>query len=274
MSGQRVYISVDMEGIAGVSRLQNADPCHATYPRGQELMTQEANAAICGAFEAGASHVVVADSHGPMDNILPERLDTRAHLLNGSPRACGMAHGLNEDFDAVFFVGYHAAANRPGVMSHTFSGAWTDFRLNGFTVSESDVNALYAALFGVPVKLLTGDDQICATGIAGAPGVRTVAVKKFVSYTAAEAPSPARVRDSIRDAAALALADPGHVVALPQRFEVEIDLKAPAVADLAAMIPTAERVAEHTVRVTCTSVAGVYGFATVANALATAHALG
>jgi D-amino peptidase len=272
MSGPAVFISVDMEGVAGVARLNNTAPGHSTFPRGQVLMTHEANAAVAGAYDAGAGRVVVADSHGAMDNILPELLDARATLVAGSPRTCGMVCGLTEEFDAAFFLGYHAAAGLPGVLAHTFTGHWTELRINGESQSEADVNALLAGELGVPVKLLTGDDQTCATGIRGVPGVHTVAVKEYLSYNSAHALSPTAARESIRAGAAAAVMDDSvPAVRVPERLQVEIDLKAPTAAELVAAVPTVERMTEYTLRVDCTSVTGVYNFVAVAGALA-AHA--
>ncbi|MFJ4408463.1 M55 family metallopeptidase [Streptomyces sp. NPDC088910] len=264
-----VYISVDMEGVAGVSRLHNTVPGHRTYARGQELMTEEANAAVAGAFDAGATHVVVADSHGPMDNILPALLDPRARLVNGSPRTCGMVHGLHGDFDAALFIGYHAAAGTPGVLSHTFTGFWSELRLNGRAASEADVNALYAGRFGVPVKLITGDDRTCSAGLAGVEAVHRVEVKRYLSYNSADALSPATARAHIREGAARAVADSSiRPPVVPHDLVVEIDLKLSTSADLIAMIPTAERSSEYTVRIRCATVDEIYDFVSVAGALA------
>lgn len=268
MSGPRVYISVDMEGIAGISRLENVAPGHSTYERGQILMTEEANAAVRGAFDAGACEVVVADSHGPMDNLPPDLLDSRALLLHGSPRPCGMAQGLDEDYDAALFIGYHSAAGTPGVLSHTFAPFWTDFRLNGATASEADINALHAGEHGVPVKLLAGDDQICAAGILGIERLHTVEVKRHLSYTSAQSISPQMARSRIHEAAAAAVADTSiHAATLPETLTVEIDLRTPAYADVIGLVPTVERLSAMTVRVECTNAAGILRFATIASAL-------
>src|SRR5205823_5539794 len=76
----------------------------------RELMTAEANAAVAGAFDGGATNVVVNDSHGDMYNLLPERLDARAELIIGSPKTLSMMQGFGPDFEVALFVGYHAAA--------------------------------------------------------------------------------------------------------------------------------------------------------------------
>jgi len=148
-----VYISIDMEGIAGIATRDQVVRGGHGYPRAQALMTAEANAAIAGAFEGGATAVTVNDSHGTMDNLLQDQLDVRARLILGSPKTGCMAHGLTPEHDLALFIGYHAAAGEMGVLSHTFSSQFSSFRLNGQTVSEAEVNALYAAAQGVPVGL-------------------------------------------------------------------------------------------------------------------------
>ena len=124
-----VYISVDMEGIAGIATLDQIVRGGHGYKRAQALMTAEANAAIAGAFDAGAQSVLVNDSHGTMDNFLHAELDPRARVLFGSPKLQCMAEGLTAEHDVALFVGYHAPAGGPGVLAHTFSALFTDVRL-------------------------------------------------------------------------------------------------------------------------------------------------
>lgn len=159
----RVYVSVDMEGVAGVATADQVIRGGTGYPRAQALMTRETNAAIEGAFAGGAESVTVSDSHGTMDNLLHDALDPRARIVFGRPRAQCMMDGLEPAYDVALFVGYHAAADGPGTLAHTFSSHFAGFTLNGVTVSEAEVNALYAASLGVPVGLVTGDDVICGS---------------------------------------------------------------------------------------------------------------
>src|SRR5204862_1862430 len=106
----KVFISVDMEGVAGVATLDQIVRGGSGYPRAQELMTEEANAAIRGAFDGGADEVVVNDSHGTMDNLLHDRLDPRARLVFGAPRAACIVAGISARDDLAVFIGNHAGA--------------------------------------------------------------------------------------------------------------------------------------------------------------------
>src|ERR671914_2772538 len=105
----RVYISVDMEGVAGVVHEDQTDPIdprHAgEYNRFRRLMTSEANAAIEGAFAAGATRVLVNDSHWLMRNLLAEELHPGAGLMSGGPERLSMVEGLQEGFDIAMFIG-------------------------------------------------------------------------------------------------------------------------------------------------------------------------
>src|SRR5437870_2060598 len=135
-----VFVSIDMEGIAGISTLQQVWRGSDDFPASRRLMTLEANAAVEGAFQGGASSVVVNDSHGDMYNLLPEELDPRAELLIGGPKVWSMMQGFGADFDIALFIGYHAAAGTEGaVLDHTYAGRLLyEVRLNGEAVTEAE----------------------------------------------------------------------------------------------------------------------------------------
>lgn len=236
----RVFVSVDMEGIAGVSTPDQAYRGGHNYAASQRLMTEEANAAVAGAFDAGATSVVVNDAHGTMDNLLPELLDERAELVNGRPKAQCMIQGLTREHDVALFVGFHAPAGAPGVFSHTLSSlAFTRFRVNGETASETDLGVLQAAALGVPVGLVTGDDQICGLTRAAYPWIRTAQVKQAFGQFSAQSVHPLRAREAIRAEARAAVenADRMPVPEVPDRLELTVDLKTPVHAEIGALIP-------------------------------------
>ncbi len=158
----KVFISVDMEGIAGVVTSAECSSSGPDYGYFRRIMSHEANAAVLGAFDAGATEVVVRDSHGSARNILPELLDPRARLIrdwSGGPM--GMMEGIDDSFDAVVFIGYHARAGTPNaIIDHTSSGNVIDFAINGQSLPESGYNALMAGSYGVPVVFVGGDQAI------------------------------------------------------------------------------------------------------------------
>src|SRR3954451_16965333 len=187
----RVFISVDMEGVAGVATFDQIIRGGRGYPRAQELMTEEANAAIRGAFAGGATEGLSNDSHGTMKHLLHKRVDARARLVFGAPRPSCMVQGIRSDDAVAVFVGYHAAAGAEGVLAHTFSSNFTEVRINGQPVTEAEVNGLYASSLGVPIGVLTGDDEICDVARKVFPGVAAVEVKKATAYSATDSLSPA-----------------------------------------------------------------------------------
>lgn len=246
----RVFISVDMEGVAGVATLDQIIRGGSGYPRAQALMTAEANAAIRGAFAGGATDVVVNDSHGTMDNLLHDALDPRARVLFGAPRPSCMVQGITRDDAVAVFVGYHAAAGAEGVLAHTFSSNFTEVRVNGAPVSEAEVNALYAASYGVPVGVVTGDDQICQVAQKAFPGVTAVEVKRAVQFAATDSLAPSASCELIEQSVASAVAGVGDSAPLtvPDELVVEADFVTPLHTDMAAVVPGTQRLTARTLR--------------------------
>lgn len=261
-----------MEGVAGVATLDQVIRGGHGYPRAQQLMTGEANAAIAGAFEGGATEVLINDSHGTMDNLIHADLDPRARVIFGSPTLDCMAEGISAEHDVALFIGYHAAAGAEGVLAHTYSSWFTEVRVNGVPVSEADVNALQASAVGVPVGLVTGDDIICTAVARTLPGIETVAVKQARGCNAANSLSPAESQRLISGAAArvVSRASSYSLPIVPEILEVEIDLPNASAAEQAAMIPHAERTANRTVKLIARSPREAIGFVEVCYQLAAA----
>jgi len=247
-----VFISIDMEGIAGIAHLQQVMRGSDDFPASRELMTDEANAAVAGSFEGGASAVVVNDSHGDMYNLLAERMDPRAELLIGSPKVLSMMQGFGPEFEVALFIGYHAAAGtQAAVMDHTYSGRLLyEVRVNGEPVTEAELNAAFAGTYGVPVGLVTGDDKICALASKKIPGVRTVMVKEAYGRNVARSLHPQVARDAIRKAAGEAVAGKGDLspYLIEPPIMLEADIANTSATDLCALAPGAERTGPRTVR--------------------------
>ena len=223
----RIYISVDMEGVACVTHGDHVKLEGTEYEMARKWMTAEANAAIKGALRAGATEVVVADSHGHMRNMLPDELHQEALLVRGSPRPLSMMEGLDETFDAAFLVGYHSrAGTAKGILSHTYIGSSVyALRLNGITVGEPGFNAATAGHFGVPVALVCGDDTVDAEVTALMPTAECVVTKWAISPLAARNLTPKASQQRILQGAMRALERLGEmkpwVLKTPIRFEVD-----------------------------------------------------
>jgi D-amino peptidase len=250
----KVWISVDMEGIGGVGHGAPTERGDQAYPAAVELMTGEANAAIEGAYAGGASEVVVNDSHGSMHNLPAAALDPGATLISGQkPWSMVTGAGPGSRVDVALFVGYHARAGHPtGTLAHTYSGAPTVTRLDGRPVGESGLNALMLGAWGVPVGLVTGDDALADETEAWLPWAEKVVVKEVVSRNAAAFLHPNVARDRVRDGARRAVerAAAGElrplVIAPP--VVIEVEYRHAGEADLAAIVPGAERFGDRGVR--------------------------
>ena len=253
----RVYISVDMEGIAGIAHPnqvsfdRGAD--RTDYDRSRALMAGETNAAIEACIAAGASEVLVNDSHWQMRNLRAEELHPAARVIVGSKRF-SMTEGLDETVTAAAFVGYHAGAGNPrGVMAHTYSGATVlELRVNDVPHNEAGVNALRLGHHGVPVVLVTGDDALAEEIELLLPWAERVVVKRAHSEHVAESLSPERARDAIRDGMAAAL---GRLAEMPPYqprppYRLEVDLKQPIMAEYCSVVPGVVRIGPRTVAAT------------------------
>jgi D-amino peptidase len=268
----KIYVSADIEGVAGVVSPQQGQPGNPEYERARRLMTEEVSAAIEGAFAGGASAVLVNDGHGPMTNIIPELLDPRAELILGKPKPANMCAGLDGSFGGAFFLGYHTGARRHGVLAHTVNGfAFGAIRLNGQLCSEATLNGAYAGSLGVPVLLLSGDDQTAEDCGSHFPQAHRVVTKHALGTRAARAISPSLARERLSMAAEAAVREAAasrlQPFTLQGPFRLEVTLTTPALADLAAIIPVARRLDPVTVAFDAPGMADVLGWVNTLSAL-------
>jgi D-amino peptidase len=247
-AGRKVYISVDMEGISGVNGDDQTSAGQPEYARARKLMAEDANAAIRGAFAGGATEVVVNDSHGSQRNLLPEDLDGRVRLISHSFKRHGMMEGLDETFDSVLFIGYHARAGASrGLFAHTGSGVVRDLQINGRSVGEGGMNAALAAWYGVAVALVTGDDAAVEEVKGVAPGVTGVAVKRAINTRAVELLPLAESRRLIEAGARSAVA--GAKKPAPQRqgpYTVQMQFRDVTIPEVMSAFREMERPAPDT----------------------------
>lgn len=204
----KVFISVDMEGVTGITDPEDVLPAGQDYGRGRVFMTGDANAAILGAFDGGATEVLVNDSHWTQRNLLLELLDPRARVIKGFHKPMCMVQGLDETFDAAVFVGYHSCAGTEGgVLNHTLLGKEVqNLFLNGEPMGETRLNSLLAGHFGVPVAFVAGDTAVCreAQSVLG-DDLPTFAVKDGIDMFVASCLHPEVAQMGIREGVARAL---------------------------------------------------------------------
>ncbi len=236
----KLFLSVDMEGITGIVDTTYINPDNGiNYQRGRQLMTEDANAVIEAALEWGVQEIVVADSHNTMNNILIESLHPKARLICGSPRDYSMMQGLDDSFDAAFFIGYHTRQGAAGVLSHTMSNVVRNMYINGLLVGEFGFNAMYAGLCGVPVCLVSGDDLTAEEAKQLIPDISTAVVKQAVSRTSAVCLSREESTAELKRQTRLALDKAKQIppVQVKTPLELKIEFSYSGQAEMAAIVP-------------------------------------
>ncbi len=244
----KILIAVDMEGISGVTSWDHVNPGHPEYSRFRRVMTADVNAAVRGAFDGGASEVIVADGHWNSGNVLVEELDARARISTGTPSPFSMVNGIDDSVSAVFLVGYHArAGTRNAILDHTWSNKLVmNVWLNGVLTGETGLNAAVCGHFGAPVMLVTGDQSVCAEAASLLGDIDTAVVKQASGRYAAECLPPPVAQRLISEAAARAAqrvtagaALPPYRPGLPVTLRVEFH--ASDMADRAMLLPGVRR---------------------------------
>ena len=248
----KVYISVDMEGVAGVVTGDQLIPGGFEYERFRRFMTDEAVAAVRGAQAAGATEVVVSDSHGNGESLMIELFPKDVRIVRSWPRHGEMMAGLDPSFAAVFFVGYHASTTNPkGVRAHTISSAhFTRVALNGTAVTEAELNAVYAGAMGVPVVFVSGDDAAISEVTGRLGQMQSVITKKSLGFHSAETLTPAASCDLIYQGALAAVSHreqrKPYVLAAP--LTLEISFKSYTTAEIVSYLRSVERTDAHSIR--------------------------
>ncbi len=249
----KVYLSVDMEGVAGIAAWEQCIAGGDDYPLGRALVTGEVLAAVSAAAAAGATEILVNDSHSAMRNLAPDALPAPVSYLSGRFKPRYMMQGLDETFDAAVFLGYHAAIATPGVLSHTYNPkAVAGVRINGTTTGEAGINALVAQHFRVPVVVITGDQYVGPEAEPFCPGIRPVVVKESISRHAARHLHPTVARERIGETvhSALSTLEEFAPPSVPLPATMEVDFVSPDMAEQATWIRGVARLAERTVTVT------------------------
>lgn len=248
----RIFISFDMEGVAGIVDWSQCIAPGQPYEEGRALLLGEVNAAIDGAIAGGATRIVCNDSHGRMNNLNPAELHGRATYVAGQHKPLYMMQGMDENVDAVFFVGYHGSiSGESSVLSHTYNpSVVSKVELNGTECGESGINALVALAYGAPVALITGDQQTITEGDPFFKDAERVVVKESISRFAASQVHPLDARARIGAAAEAAVQRaammPLPAITLPARLDVH--MQTADMAEVASWVKGVERIGTRTVR--------------------------
>lgn len=259
----KIYISADIEGISGVVHGEHTARDGREHNLARMLMTEEVNAAIKGALEAGAEEIVVNDSHGTMRNLYSEKLLPAAELILGSPKKLAMVEGINESFDAAIFIGYHTRMGTDGILNHTFNGRVVrTVKINGVEYGEFGLNAAVAGHYGVPVVLVSGCDYLEIEALELIPNIKRAVVKKTISRTTAQNLHPENARALIKEQTvkAISLKEEIQPFVLNGPLKVEMTLLNTGLADAVEILPIVERVDPLTISLTANNMLECYRF--------------
>jgi len=249
---KRVFISIDMEGISTIVDWAEVDRNNSEYSLTRKIMVQDLNAAIEGALEGGVEEIVVSDAHGGMRNLRPEDLHEAAYLARGSPKPDSMMQGIDDgEYDAALYVGYHSMKGTlNGICAHTISGSAVQrIYINGRETGEFGLNSALAGYYGIPSVMLAGDYAATCEAEAFVPGITTATVKWGVGRYGAKCLHPKKAAQLIKAKAKEALTKEypkPYVVEPPVEFRLEFTNS--ALADIAVLVPTVERVDGLTVK--------------------------
>jgi len=243
----KILISTDIEGVAGVVDAQQVRAGNVEYERARQWMTAEANAAVGGAFDGGATAVYVNDSHGGFRNIIASEIDARATLISGKPRVYSMMAGLEFDVNAVALVGHHSRAQGRGVLAHTINSfAFARVMVNGLELGEPGLYGALAGQAGVPVIFGSGDQVFIEENIGYFDGAVWVETKRAMGHGSAATLTPqaagARIREGMKKAVQACISRPMTPFVIPGPYECRLQTNSPAQADTFCLLPGTDRV--------------------------------
>ena len=249
-----------MEGATGVTTWDDVSSGKMFYNQSRSLITQDVNAAIEGALEAGATEILVNDAHGGNRNLLLDKVNPKARVIRGfEGKKLAMMEGIHESFGKVFLVGYHARAGTIGaILNHTFFLEVHNFWINGVLVGEGGLSAAIAGDYGVPVSLVTGDDKTIIEMRGLIPRIESAEVKKGISRYSADCLTPEATFGLIKEAAKRAMSVRVKPYTVRSPVTVEVEFTSLEMGNMASWVPTVELVAPRKVSCTADSFVGAW----------------
>jgi len=243
----KIYISADIEGVAGIAHWNECDKSKADYKEFAKQMTLEVKAACEGATEAGAREIWVNDAHDSGRNIDHSLLPKNTKIIRGwSKHPYGMMQEIDSSFDASILIGYHSYSSSAGnLLAHTMSGQFQSIKINGMLLSEFLISLYTSNLEGVPVVFLSGDEGICDSGRKFSNNIKTVATLKGVGESAI-GEHPVKITEEIKENVRLALKNDISkcIINMPNFYKVEIEFKKPSNAYRNSFYPGMKQVSD------------------------------
>ena len=258
----KLFLSTDFEGTSGIVAWEQIIEGNAEYEQGRSLLTNEVNAVISGALEAGATELVVNDSHHYMRNLHPQDLLGRAMLITGKHKPLYMMEGLDSSFDGICFVGYHGSIGAErAVLSHTYNpGAIWEVRINGDIVGESAINALVATHYSVPIIFVRGDELTVQEAQSIAPNAEKVVVKQSLGRFAAAHIHPTVACEMLQSGASRAVSNlkKMHPPVFSRPVSLEVTFLFADMAEMAPGVRGVERVGPRSITISSEDLLDLY----------------
>ena len=259
---KNLYISADLEGVAGVTHPSQVFPkptdSLAPYQQAVNQLATEVGWVIDSFLPQRAT---VNDSHAHMTNLFRAGFlgssQATTTLISGKPKLYGMMAGLFEgDFDAVALVGYHAKVNTGNaVLCHSFNDAVADITVNGVSLGEAGLSLLFAELgCGVPVVFASGDDALVAELRCLKPSLVTVTTKIAIGWACANCFSVKQVQAAYIEACSQLQGTLPSKLLLPSwlpvhtPWSINFRVQTPLLADIVALLPNSSRIDGLSVR--------------------------
>ena len=249
----RVYISADMEGIAGISKWDETIKGKQDYEIYRQQMSREVAAACEGAIEAGAEYILVKDAHEDGKNLLHELLPRNVKVISGwSNHPYCMVEGLDESFDAVIFIGYHCGAGSNGSpLAHTmYPDRIRNITINGEEADEFLIHAYACQMIGVPIVAVSGDGELMRHVRTFDSQIKTIALQEgFGGGIVSIHPELAveRIKRGVKKSLIEEMPKKTSFKQ-PEIFEMTIEFKDHADAYKFSFYPNAEQISEYCIR--------------------------
>jgi len=260
----KAFISVDLEGMPYIVIPGHLNLKGPLYEEARRIATKITLITADELNKNGFDKVIIADSHGPMVNLLIDDLPEYVEIVRGFPRPLSMVSGV-EGCKTAMFLGYHAKfGTAKSTFDHTYSGATINrVEVNEVPASEFLLNAYVAGELGVPVALVAGEAQLLDDDVKKiAPWAETVALKTSMSRLSAKSPSMVSIEKDLRIAVRKAVAGQKRVkselLIAKKPVRMAINFLASQFADAAQLLPSIKRIDGLKVEYTTKSMADAY----------------
>ncbi len=264
MKKTKAFVSVDMEGLPHITSNEHMAPGKLLYDEARSIMTECVLAMADELHGSGFERVVVADSHGPKVNLIPEKMPAFVDVVRGNPRSISMIAG-GKGCDAALFLGYHAKPGTPNAtFDHTISSqVIRTLKYNGEETSEFYMNAATLGEQGVPVILVAGDRALLQEDVAKhAPWAVRVPQKESLGRYAAISPSMPRslqlIRDGVKEAVTKLYGGDMKLLKLNTPVQTEIQFTDSEYAHIASHLPGSKMIGGWRVQFTSPSMEEAY----------------